>query len=120
MSKPRYRADKHLSGFTSRLSGEIRERLGDQPGVASSYAALGGLSEALGNLDDAVACQAGALSIRLEIGIATTGDAETLTRLRLRLGRDRFREVALAIGLDEESTASLTELLDQQEETARD
>ena len=88
--------------------------------MATSYSVLGGLSEAAGNLDEAVAYRVGALAIRLKIGIATTGDLQALAGLRRRLGRDRFRAAALASGLDEESAGNLMEMLDQQEKTAGD
>jgi tetratricopeptide (TPR) repeat protein len=70
-----------------RRSLEINERIGDPAGVATSYAVLGGLSEAAGNLDEAVAYRVGALAIRLEIGTATGGDVQPLAGLRRRLGR---------------------------------
>jgi tetratricopeptide (TPR) repeat protein len=99
-----------------RQSLELDERLGDQAGVATSYAVLGGLSEAAGNLDQAVAYRVGALAIRLRIGTATGGDVQPLAGLRRRLGRDRFRAAVVASGLGEESAASLMEMLDQQQE----
>ena len=101
-----------------RRSLEISERIGDQAGMATSYSGLGSLSEAAGNLDEAVAYRVGALAIRLQIGIATTGDLQALAGLRRRLGSDRFRAAALASGLDEESAGNLMEMLDQQEEGA--
>jgi tetratricopeptide (TPR) repeat protein len=101
-----------------RRSLEIRERIGDQAGAAKSYSVLGSLSEAAGNLDEAVAYRVGALAIRLRIGIATTADAQPLAELRRRLGSDRFRAAALASGLDEESAGNLMEMLDQQDEGA--
>ena len=97
-----------------RKSLEISERIGDQAGVATCYAVLGGLSEALGNLDQVVAYWVGASAIRLKTGTGTAGEAQALSRLRRQLGRDRFRSVALA-SLDEQSAASLMEMLDQQE-----
>jgi hypothetical protein len=101
-----------------RQSLDIDERIGDQAGAATSYAALGGLSEALGNLDQAVAYRVSALAIRLQIGTVTAGDVQALTGLRRQLGRDRFRSAALASGLDEQSATSLMEMLDQAEEEA--
>jgi tetratricopeptide (TPR) repeat protein len=97
---------------------EISERIGDQAGTATSYAALGGLNEAAGNLDQAVGYRVGALAIRLQIGTATAGDVQPLTGLRRRLGRDRFRSAAVASGLDEQSAASRMKMLDQQEKAA--
>ena len=73
------------------------------------------MSEALGNLDQAVAYRVGALAIRLQIGTATAGDVQPLAGLRRQLGRDRFRAAALASGLDEQSAGNLMEMLDQQE-----
>jgi hypothetical protein len=99
---------------------EIFERIGDQAGVATSYSALGNLSEAAGNLGQAAAYRVGTLAIRLKIGIATAGDVQALGGLRRRLGRDRFRAAALASGLDEESAGNLMEMLDQQEKTTGD
>ena len=95
---------------------EIFERIGDQARIATSYAVMGSSSEAVGNLDQAVAYRVGALAIRLEIGTATAGDLQALAKLRRRLGRDRFRAVAVASVLDEESAANLMEMLDQEEE----
>ena len=97
---------------------DIRERIGDQAGIATSYAALGILSETAGKLDEAVAYCVSALAIRLRIGTATARDVQPLTGLRRQLGRDRFRAAAVASGLDEESAASLMTMLDQQEEAA--
>ena len=88
--------------------------------MATSYSALAGLSEAVGNLDEAVAYRVGALAIRLKIGTATTGHLQALAGLRRRLGSDRFRAAALASGLDEESAGNLMEMLDQQEKTTGD
>jgi hypothetical protein len=82
--------------------------------VATNYAVLGGLSEALGNLDQVVAYHVGALAIRLEIGTATAGDVQVLIGLRRQLGHDRFRAAAVASGLDEQSVINLMEMLDQQ------
>jgi tetratricopeptide (TPR) repeat protein len=102
-----------------RKSLEIDDRIGDQAGVATSYVALGDMSEAAGNLDEAVVYRVAALAIRLQIGTATGRDVQLLTGLRRELGRDRFRAAAATSGLDEESAASLMEMLDrQQEETA--
>jgi hypothetical protein len=96
-----------------RRSLEISERIGNQAGIATSYAVMGGLSEAVGDLDQAVAHRVGAFFIRLRIGIATAGDVQPLAGLRRRLGRLRFRAAAMASGLDEESAARLMEMLDQ-------
>jgi hypothetical protein len=101
-----------------RRSLDIRERIGDQAGIATSYAVLGGLSEAAGNLDQAVGYRAGALAIRVQIGTASAADVQPLTGLRRRLGRDRFRSAAIASGLNNESAANLMQMLDQQEDTA--
>jgi hypothetical protein len=76
------------------------------------------LSEARGNLDQAVAYRVDVLALRLKIGTVTAGDVQALTGLRRQLGRDRFRSAALACGLDEQSATSLMEMLDQLEETA--
>jgi tetratricopeptide (TPR) repeat protein len=95
---------------------EIFERLGDQASMATSYALLGRLSEAAGSLDEAVAYRVDALTIRLRIGTATAGDVRSLAGLRRRLGRGHFLSAALASGLDEQSAASLMQMLDQQEE----
>jgi tetratricopeptide (TPR) repeat protein len=103
-----------------RRSLETSERIGDQAGAATSYSELGDLSETVGNLDEAVAYHVRAVTIRLRIGIATTGDLQTLAGLRHRLGSDRFRAAALASGLDEESAGNLMEMLDQQEKTTAD
>jgi hypothetical protein len=89
---------------------EIFERIGDQAGVATSFSALSNLSEAAGNLDEAVAYGVGALAIRTKIGIATTGHLQALAGLRRRIGSDRFRAAALASGLDEESAGNLMEM----------
>jgi hypothetical protein len=94
------------------------ERIGDQASTATSYAALGGLSEATGNLDEAVVYRVRSLAIRLQTGTATAGDVQPLAGLRRRLGRDRFRSSAVTSGLDEQSTVNLMEMLDQQEEAA--
>jgi Tetratricopeptide repeat len=75
---------------------DINERIGDQPGIATSYANLGSLSETVGNLDQAVAYRAGALAIRLQIGTAAAGDLRPLAGLRRQLDRDRFRAAAVA------------------------
>jgi hypothetical protein len=88
--------------------------------MANTYNALGGLSEAAENLDEAVAYRVGALAIRLKIGITTTGHLQALTELRRRIGSDRFRAAALASGLDEESAGNLMEMLNQQEKTTGD
>jgi hypothetical protein len=88
--------------------------------MATSYSALGSLSEAAGNLDEAVTYRVGTLTIQLKIGIATTGDLPALAGLRRRLGSDRFRAAVLASGLDEESAGNLMEMLDQQEKTTGD
>jgi hypothetical protein len=101
-----------------RQSLEIDERIGNQAGVATSYAALGGSSETLGTLTRRSPTGWGALAIRLEIGTVTAGDARALTGLRRQLGRDRFWSAALASGLGEQSAASLMEMLDQQGPTA--
>jgi tetratricopeptide (TPR) repeat protein len=95
---------------------KINERIGDQAGMSASYAVLGGLSEALGDLDQAVAWRVGALAIRLQIATASAADVQPLARLRRWLGRDRFRSAAIASGLNEESAASLVQMLDQQQE----
>jgi hypothetical protein len=58
------------------------------------------------------------LAIRLQIGTATAADVQPLAGLRRRLGRDRFRSAALASGLDEQSAASLMQMLDQQGEAS--
>jgi hypothetical protein len=73
------------------------------------------LSEAVGNLDQAVAYRVDALVVWLQIGTATTGDVRPLAGLRRQLGRDRFRAAAVASGLDEQSASNLMELLDQHE-----
>jgi len=99
-----------------RRSLEIDERIGDQAGIATSYTVLGGLSETAGNLDQAVAYRVDALAIRLQIGTASAADVQPLIGLRRRLGRDRFRSAAIASGLNEESAASLMQMLDQQQE----
>jgi hypothetical protein len=88
--------------------------------MANSYGQLGNLSEAAGNLDEAVAYRVGAFAIRLRIGIATTGHLQVLAGLRRRIGSDRFRAAALASGLDEESAGNLMEMLNQQEKTTGD
>jgi hypothetical protein len=95
---------------------EIRERIGDQAGIATSYSAMAVLSETLGNLDQAVAYHVAALAIRLNIGTATARDVQQLTRLRRILGSDPFRAAALTSGLDEESASNLMNMLDQREE----
>ncbi len=92
---------------------EIKERRGDHAGVATSYAALAGLSEAVGNPDKAVVYRVTSLAIRLNIGTATAGDAQALAGLRSRLGSDRFRS-ALPSDMDEESVGNLMQMLDQQ------
>src|SRR5271166_2573298 len=93
---------------------DISERIGDQAGMAVGYHQLGMLAQAAGNLDEAVAYRVGALTIRLNIGIATAAEIQLLA-LRRRLGRDRFR-AALPSGMDEESAGALMQLLDQHEE----
>jgi tetratricopeptide (TPR) repeat protein len=94
---------------------DIFERIGDQADTATGYANLGSLSEALGNLDQAVDCRVRALAIRFRIGTATAGDVEPLAGLRRQLGRDRFRAAAVASGLDEQSVGNLMEILEQHE-----
>jgi len=74
------------------------------------------LSEAVGNLDQAVAYRVDALVVWLQIGTATTGDVRPLAGLRRQLGRDQFRAAAAASGLDEASVGNLMEMLDQLEE----
>ena len=78
------------------------------------------MSEAVGNLEEAVAHRVGALAIRLKIGTAKAGDVQALARLRHRLGNDRFEAAALASGLDEDSAGNLMKMLDQQEKTTGD
>jgi len=75
------------------------------------------LSEARGNLDQAVTYRA-ALCHPLQIGTATTGDVQPLTGLRRQLGHDRCRAPARACGLDEQSAANLMHTLDQHEAPA--
>jgi len=99
-----------------RRSLDISERIGDQAGIALNYAALGALNETLGNLDQGVAYRAGALAIRLQIGIATARDVQVLNGLRRKLGSDRFRSAVMESGMDDKSAANLVEMLDQQEQ----
>ena len=98
---------------------EILERLGNQAVVAACCTSLAGLYETLGNPGKATTYRVRAVTIRLEIGEATSGDIQALLKLRHRLGSDRFR-ASLPPGLDEESVNDLTQMLDQQEESAGD
>ena len=98
----------------------IKERLGNQAGMATSYSALAQLRETLGNNEEAVTYQVRALAIRLNIGAPPGSNAQALARLRHTLGHDHFHTAATAAGLDEESADSLMNMLDQYEETDGD
>lgn len=103
------RGDLGVAGFAGQLRGGSQVRR-----------ALGSLSEAAGNQDEAVTYRVGALAIRLRIGTATTGHLQALAELRRGIGSDRFRAAALASGIDDESVGKLIEMLDQQEKTTGD
>jgi hypothetical protein len=71
--------------------------------VASGYAALGLVSEALGNLNQAATYLVSTLGVRLNSGS--------------QLGQDRFRSAALASELDEESADELMEIVGRHRKT---
>jgi tetratricopeptide (TPR) repeat protein len=112
------RGDYDTAETLYRQSLEIRERLGNQAGVATTYSVLAGLSEALGNLDQAVAYLADALAIRLKLGTATAGQVQQFAALRRTLGDDRFHSAATAAGFDEESVVTLEGIISQYEDRA--
>ena len=97
-----------------RKSLAIDERLGDQVGIAISYSALAGLSEALGNPGDALAYRLRALALRLAIGSPPAEDLQAVIQLRDMVGRDRFPAMVAAT-LDEASASSLVAALDTYE-----
>jgi tetratricopeptide (TPR) repeat protein len=98
-----------------RRSLEIKERLGDQAGMARSISQFGILWSVQEQHEEAVPCHIQALLIRMRLDVPEVAtDLRALLGLRKLLGGTRFDEIA-AGSLDAESLENLRKGLDETE-----